>query len=83
MVCLLRTNGKSTIRCCNDGSAKVVLAQQPSGVGVREIYETLLAPGKEIFPNGVPKSIPKVDFKKVAKVKVDPTGVKINGSKLK
>jgi penicillin-binding protein 2 len=49
---------------------------------VREIYQTLLAPGKEIFPNGVPSTIPKVDLKKVSKVKVDLTGVKVNGGKV-
>ena len=53
-----------------------------SGVGVRQIYETLLAPGKEIFPNGVPTTIAKVDLKKVAKVQIDLTGVKVNGGKL-
>ena len=53
-----------------------------SGVGVRQIYETLLAPGKEIFPNGVPTTIAKVDLKKVAKVQIDITGVKVNGGKL-
>jgi penicillin-binding protein 2 len=53
-----------------------------SGVGVRQIYETLLAPGKEIFPNGVPSTIAKVDLKKVAKVQIDLTGVKVNGGKL-
>jgi penicillin-binding protein 2 len=47
-----------------------------SGVGVREIYQTLLAPGKEIFPNGVPSAIPKVDFKSVAKVKIEIEDVK-------
>ena len=47
-----------------------------SGVGVREIYQTLLAPGKEIFPNGVPSGIPKVDFKSVAKVKIEIEDVK-------
>ena len=47
-----------------------------SGVGVREIYQTLLAPGKEIFPSGVPSGIPKVDFKAVAKVKIDIADVK-------
>ena len=47
-----------------------------SGVGVREIYQTLLAPGKEIFPTGVPSGIPKVDFKAVAKVKIDIEDVK-------
>ncbi len=53
-----------------------------SGVGVREIYQTLLAPGNEIFPNGVPTTIAKVDLKKVSKVEVDLTGVKVNGGKL-
>jgi penicillin-binding protein 2 len=47
-----------------------------SGVGVREIYQTLLAPGNEIFPTGVPSGIPKVDFKAVAKVKIDIEDVK-------
>jgi penicillin-binding protein 2 len=47
-----------------------------SGVGVREIYQTLLAPGNEIFPSGVPSGIPKVDFKAVAKVKIDIEDVK-------
>ena len=47
-----------------------------SGVGVREIYQTLLAPGNEIFPNGVPSGIPKVDFKAVAKVKIEIEDVK-------
>jgi penicillin-binding protein 2 len=54
-----------------------------SGVGVKEIYQTLLAPGKEIFPNGVPTTIAKVDLKKVSKVEVDLTGVKVNGGKIK
>jgi penicillin-binding protein 2 len=53
-----------------------------SGVGVREIYQTLLAPGNEIFPNGVPSTIAKVDLKKVSKVEVDLTGVKVNGGKV-
>ena len=53
-----------------------------SGVGVREIYQTLLAPGNEIFPNGVPSTIAKVDLKKVSKVEVDLTGTKINGGKV-
>jgi penicillin-binding protein 2 len=47
-----------------------------SGVGVREIYQTLLAPGNEVFPSGVPSGIPKVDFKAVAKVKIDIADVK-------
>jgi penicillin-binding protein 2 len=47
-----------------------------SGVGVREIYQTLLAPGNEIFPSGVPSGIPKVDFKAVAKVKIEIEDVK-------
>ena len=54
-----------------------------SGVGVKEIYQTLLAPGKEIFPNGVPTTIAKVDLKQVSKVQVDLSGVKVNGGKLK
>ncbi len=53
-----------------------------SGVGVREIYQTLLEPGNEIFPNGVPSTIAKVDLKKVSKLEVDLTGVKVNGGKL-
>jgi penicillin-binding protein 2 len=47
-----------------------------SGIGVREIYQTLLAPGNEIFPSGVPSGIPKVDFKAVAKVKIEIEDVK-------
>ena len=54
-----------------------------SGVGVKEIYQTLLAPGKEIFPNGVPSTIAKVDLQRVSKVQVDLTGTKVNGGKIK
>jgi hypothetical protein len=50
-------------------------------VGVREIYQTLLAPGNEIFPTGVPSGIPKVDFKAVAKVKIDIADVKAKPKK--
>jgi penicillin-binding protein 2 len=60
-----------------------------SGLGVRNIYETLFGvsgnkvnPEKAIFPNGVPSTIAKVDLKKVA-AKVDLTGVKVDGVKLK
>jgi penicillin-binding protein 2 len=60
-----------------------------SGLGVRNIYETLFGvtgnkvdPTKAIFPNGVPSTIAKVDLKKVA-TKVDLTGVKVDGVKLK
>ena len=60
-----------------------------SGLGVRNIYETLFGvsgnkvnPEKAIFPNGVPSTIAKVDLKKVA-AKVDLTGVKVGGVKLK
>ena len=60
-----------------------------SGLGVRDIYSTLFGvtgnkvdPSKAIFPNGVPTNIAKVDLKKVA-AKVDLTGVKVGGVKLK
>ena len=60
-----------------------------SGLGVRNIYETLFGvsgnkvnPEKAIFPNGVPSTIAKVDLKKVA-AKVDLTGIKVGGVKLK
>jgi len=60
-----------------------------SGLGVRNIYETLFGvtgnkvnPEKAIFPNGVPSTIAKVDLKKVA-AKVDLTGAKVSGVKLK
>jgi penicillin-binding protein 2 len=60
-----------------------------SGLGVRNIYETLFGvsgnkvnPEKAVFPNGVPSTIAKVDLKKVA-AKVDLTGVKVGGVKLK
>ena len=60
-----------------------------SGLGVRNIYETLFGvsgnkvnPEKAIFPNGVPSTIAKVDLKKVA-AKVDLTGVKVDGVKTK
>ena len=60
-----------------------------SGLGVRNIYEALfgvsgnkVTPEKAIFPNGVPSTIAKVDLKKVA-AKVDLTGVKVDGVKLK
>ena len=60
-----------------------------SGLGVRNIYETLFGvsgnkvnPEKAIFPNGVPSTIAKVDLKKVA-AKVDLTGVKVSGVKSK
>ena len=60
-----------------------------SGVGVRDIYSTLFGvtgnkvdPSKAIFPNGVPTNIAKVDLK-IAASKVDLTGVKVGGVKLK
>lgn len=60
-----------------------------SGVGVRDIYSTLFGvsgnrvdPDKAIFPNGVPTNIAKVDLK-LAASKVDLTGVKVGGVKLK
>ena len=60
-----------------------------SGIGVKDIYTTLFGvtgnkvdPEKVIFPNGVPSTIAKVDLKQVAK-KVDLTGVKVGGVKLK
>ena len=60
-----------------------------SGLGVRNIYESLFGvsgnkvdPTKAIFPNGVPSTIAKVDLKKVA-AKVDLTGTKLDGVKLK
>ena len=60
-----------------------------SGLGVRNIYETLFGvtgnkvnPEKAIFPNGVPSTIAKVDLKKVA-AKGDLTGGKVSGVKLK
>ena len=60
-----------------------------SGLGVRDIYSTLFGvtgnkvdPGKAIFPNGVPTDIAKVDLK-IAASKVDLTGVKVSGVKLK
>ena len=60
-----------------------------SGVGVRDIYATLFGvsgnrvnPDKAIFPTGVPTNIAKVDLKKVAN-KVDLTGIKVSGVKLK
>jgi penicillin-binding protein 2 len=60
-----------------------------SGLGVRNIYEALFGvsgnkvnPEKAIFPNGVPSTIAKVDLKQVA-AKVDLTGVKVDGVKLK
>ncbi len=60
-----------------------------SGVGVRDIYSTLFGvtgnrvdPNKAIFPNGVPTNIAKVDLK-IAASKVDLTGVKVGGVKLK
>ena len=60
-----------------------------SGLGVRNIYETLFGvtgnkvnPEKAIFPNGVPSTIAKVDLKKVA-AKVDLTSVKVDGVKTK
>ena len=60
-----------------------------SGVGVRDIYSTLFGvtgnrvdPNKALFPNGVPTNIAKVDLK-IAASKVDLTGVKVGGVKLK
>jgi len=60
-----------------------------SGVGVRDIYSTLFGvtgnkvdPSKAVFPNGVPTNIAKVDLK-IAASKVDLTGVKVGGVKLK
>jgi len=60
-----------------------------SGLGVRNIYETLFGvtgnkvnPEKAIFPAGVPTNIAKVDLKKVAS-KVDLTGKKVSGVKIK
>ena len=60
-----------------------------SGVGVRDIYSTLFGvignrvdPNKAVFPNGVPTNIAKVDLK-IAASKVDLTGVKVGGVKLK
>jgi penicillin-binding protein 2 len=60
-----------------------------SGLGVRNIYESLFGvsgnkidPTKAIFPNGVPSTIAKVDLKKVA-AKVDLTGVKVDGVRLR
>ncbi len=60
-----------------------------SGLGVRNIYETLFGvtgnkvnPEKAIFPTGVPTNIAKVDLKKVAS-KVDLTGKKESGVKIK
>jgi penicillin-binding protein 2 len=60
-----------------------------SGLGVRNIYEALfgvsgnkVTPENAIFPNGVPSTIAKVDLKQVA-AKVDLTGVKVDGVKLK
>ena len=60
-----------------------------SGLGVRDIYSTLFGvtgnkvdPSKAIFPNGVPTNIAKVDLK-IAASKVDLTGVKVGGVKLK
>jgi len=60
-----------------------------SGVGVRDIYSTLFGvtgnkvdSSKAIFPNGVPTNIAKVDLK-IAASKVDLTGVKVGGVKLK
>ena len=60
-----------------------------SGLGVRNIYETLFGvtgnkvnPEKAIFPAGVPTNIAKVDLKKVAS-KVDLTGKKESGVKIK
>ena len=51
-----------------------------SGIGVRDIYSTLFGvtgnrvdPNKVIFPNGVPNNIAKLDL----------TGVKVGGVKLK
>jgi penicillin-binding protein 2 len=60
-----------------------------SGVGVRDIYSTLFGvsgnrvdPNKAVFPNGVPTNIAKVDLK-IAASKVDLTGAKVGGVKLK
>ena len=60
-----------------------------SGLGVRDIYSTLFGvtgnkvdPSKAVFPNGVPTNIAKVDLK-IAASKVDLTGVKVGGVKLK
>ena len=60
-----------------------------SGLGVRDIYSTLFGvtgnkvdPNKAVFPNGVPTNIAKVDLK-IAASKVDLTGVKVGGVKLK
>jgi penicillin-binding protein 2 len=60
-----------------------------SGIGVRDIYSTLFGvtgnkidPNKAVFPNGVPTNIAKVDLK-IAASKVDLTGVKVGGVKLK
>lgn len=60
-----------------------------SGVGVRDIYSTLFGvignrvdPNKAVFPNGVPTNIAKVDLK-LAASKVDLTGAKVGGVKLK
>ena len=60
-----------------------------SGLGVRNIYETLFGvtgnkvnPENAIFPTGVPTTIAKVDLKKVAS-KVDLTGKKESGVKIK
>ena len=60
-----------------------------SGVGVRDIYSTLFGvtgnkvdSSKAIFPNGVPTNIAEVDLK-IAASKVDLTGVKVDGVKLK
>jgi penicillin-binding protein 2 len=41
-----------------------------------------VTPENAIFPNGVPSTIAKVDLKQVA-AKVDLTGVKVDGVKLK
>ena len=60
-----------------------------SGLGVRDIYSTLFGvtgnkvdSSKAVFPNGVPTNIAKVDLK-IAASKVDLTGVKVGGVKLK
>ena len=60
-----------------------------SGLGVRDIYSTLFGvtgnkvdSSKAILPNGVPTNIAKVDLK-IADSKVDLTGVKVGGVKLK
>jgi penicillin-binding protein 2 len=60
-----------------------------SGIGVRDIYSTLFGvtgnkidPNKAVFPHGVPTNIAKVDLK-IAASKVDLTGVKVGGVKLK